>query len=186
MNILHATVQKVGSVQHDVTTDLKEKFEGLFPTWTTVVATILALLIILIVLVKLVYKPVKKMHDDRRNYIQNNIDSAEAQNAEAVSDRELANDELINARLKATEIINKAKLESEDVRAERIAQAEKDARKIIEDAQINIKAQQAKFDEESREAIVEVALAAAAKVVEKEVDNDTNKKIIEDFVKAKK
>lgn len=174
------------SVMHNTTSDLNEKFEALFPTWPTVVATLLALLILFTVLTKLLYKPVKKMHDDRKNYIQDNIDSAEAQKADAVSDRENANNELIQARLAAAEIINQAKMEAEDVRSEKIAKAEVEAKKVIEDAKANMAAQQAKFEEDSREAIVEVALSAAAKVIEKEVDNKTNRKIVEDYVKAKK
>lgn len=126
------------------------------------------------------------MHDDRKNYIQNNIDSAEAYSAEAVSDRELANDELIQARQAAAEIINKAKEDAEVVRQEKLLKADAEVSRIVEDARVNMKTQQTKFEEESEKVIVEVALAAAAKVIEKEVDNKTNKKIVTDFVKAQK
>ena len=173
-------------VQHDTSSDLSEKFESLFPTWPTIVATILALLILLLVLTKLFYKPVKKMHDERKNYIQNNIDSAEAHSAEAVSDREKANDELIQARQTAVEIINKAKEDAEVVRHEKLLKADAEVSRIVEDARQNMKTQQAKFEEESEKVIVDVALAAAAKVIEKEVDSKSNKKIIKDFVKAQK
>lgn len=126
------------------------------------------------------------MHDDRKNYIQENIDSAETQNSEAALDREKANEELIQARLEAAEIVNKAKIEADEVRMQRIAKAKDEAAKVINDAQVSIQAQQEKFEEESKKAIVDVALAAAAKVIEKEVDNKTNKKIVENYIKAQK
>lgn len=177
----------VNGFSKETTADsISEKFDTLFPTWPTIVATILALLILLMVLTKLLYKPVKKMHDDRQHYIQENIDSAEKYSNEAVDDREKANDELIQARLAAAEIINQAKVEAENVRTDKIALADKEAMKVVADARSNMEAQQAKFEEESKEAIIEVALQAAAKVIEKEVDNDTNRKIVADFVKAKK
>ena len=165
---------------------LSEKFEALFPTWTTVVATLIALIILLIILTKLFYKPVKKMHDERKDYIQHNIDSAESQNEEAVSDREKANDELIQARILAAKIVNQANEDAELVKVDKLAMAKISANKVIEDANSNIEAQQAKFDEESEKAIIEVAMAAAAKVIEKEVDNNTNRKIVENYIKAKK
>ncbi|MCK5806793.1 MAG: F0F1 ATP synthase subunit B [Mycoplasmataceae bacterium] len=178
--------QAVNVVNQSISSDLTEKFEALFPVWSTVLATVIALLILLLVLTKLLYRPVKKMHDDRRDYIQNNIDSAELSNKEAVSDREKANDELITARLKAVEIIAHAKDRAEEVRKIKISKAGEEARHLIETTRKDMQSQQAKFEEESKEAIVEVALAAAAAVVEKEVDNSTNRKIINDFVKAKK
>lgn len=166
--------------------DLSEKFQALFPTWTTVLATIIALLILLIVLTKLAYNPVKKMHDKRKNYIQDNIDSAEAQNAYAASDREQANDELIQARLSAAELIKQAKIEASEVRAIEITKAEAEAARVINDAKVEMLNQQLKFEEESKNAIIDVAIAAAGKVIEKEVDNKTNRKIVVDYVEAQK
>lgn len=187
INLLNAGYHKANVILHaGVSEDLKEKFDALFPTWTTVVATILALLILLLVLTKLLYKPIKKMHDDRRNYIQENIDAAEKQNKEAVSDREKANDELIQARLEVAEIIKKASEDAEQVRLQKIHLADAEARKVIADTKSNMLIQQAKFDEEKQEAIIEVALAAASKVIEKDADNETNRKIISEFAQGKK
>lgn len=166
--------------------ELSEKFEVLFPTWTTVLATILAVLILLFVLTKFVYGPVKKMHDDRQRYIKNNISEAEKMHQDAYLDREKANDEIIQARLQATEIIAAARIEAQDLHSSKIILANKEVEKIKEDAKRDIEAQQAKFEIEAKEAIVEVALAAAAKVVEHEVDSTANRKIINDFIKASK
>ncbi len=166
--------------------DLTDKFGALFPTWPTVLATIIAVLILLLVLTKLVYQPVKKMNHDRRDYIQNNINEAESQNSSAVSDREKAQEELTIARIQAAEIISASKVDAEEIKAHRIAKAKKSAQIIIDSAKKDIVAQQMKFDQESEEAIIEVALSAAAKVVEKDVDSVSNRKIITDFIKAAK
>lgn len=169
-----------------VAQDLSEKFDALFPAWPTVVATILAVLILLFVLSKFLYKPVKKMHDDRKRYIQNNISEAERLSKDAILDREKANDEIIQARIQATEIIAAARVDAENTRAQKILLANEEAHRLLVDAKRDIESQQAKFDQDSKEAIIDVALAAAAKVIEKEVDNKTNRKIIEDFISEKK
>lgn len=126
------------------------------------------------------------MHDDRQRYIKNNISEAEKMHQDAYLDREKANDEIIQARLQATEIIAAARIEAQDLHSSKIILANKEVEKIKEDAKRDIEAQQAKFEIEAKEAIVEVALAAAAKVVEHEVDSTANRKIINDFIKASK
>lgn len=174
------------NVPSDVGTEITEKFDALFPTWPTMVATILSLLLLLLLLTKLLYKPVKKMHDDRRKYIQDNIDMAEQDNHEAAKDREKANGELIQARMDAADIIQRAKTEAEQVRANQLALAHSEAQRLIINAKSEIEHQQVKFKEESRESLVKLALAAAEKVIEKEVDSKSNKNIIDNFIRNKK
>lgn len=172
--------------EQNVSYILGNKFEALFPSIFTIIATLLSLTIIIIVLTKFLYNPIKKLHDERRKYIQDNIDVAEKENKQATLDREQANKELILARLKANKIIEKAKSEVLEVKETKINLAKKEAKKIIEDANKKIKSQKIKFEEDSKKIIVDVALSAAKKIIEKEIDSKTNQKIIEDFIKVKK
>jgi len=126
------------------------------------------------------------MVEKRRKYIQDNIDESEKLNEEASVDREHANEELVNARVKAANIVADAKVEAETKRAKIIANARLEAGGIVNTAKEDMRLEKIKFEHESEEAIIEVALAAAKKVVEKEVDTKTNKKMVEDFIKAKK
>lgn len=91
----------------------------------------------------------------------------------------------MQARIDAADIIAQAKMAGERVKADNINQAKEDAAKLLLQAQNDLEREKAKFEAESKQAIVEVALEAAAKVVEKEVDNATNRRIIEDYVKTK-
>ena len=189
LNLLDLNIGQVNVIDNspmDLSETMTEKFEALFPTWPTVVATVLSLLLLLLLLTKLLYKPVKKMHDDRRKYIQDNIDMAEQDNHEAAKDREHANQELIQARMDAADIIQRAKTEAEQVRANQIALAHSEAQRLIINAKSEIEHQEQKFKEESRESMVKIALAAAEKVIEKEVDSKTNRDIIENFIRDKK
>jgi len=172
-------------VQSDTSKDITQKVnEGLFPTWTVVLATILAVLILMLVLTKLLYKPVKKNFKDRQDYIQNNIDEATKQNDEASSDRVKANEELMIARSEAADILTAAKVRSEQVRAEKLEAARLEAQQLVKTAKLDIEQEKSKFEEEAKKEMVEIALKAASKVVEKEVDNKTNRKIVEDYIKA--
>ncbi len=167
---------------HNLSTDLNEKFSALFPSWVTIVATVLAFTILLIILTLLVWKPVKKMVESRQAYIQNNIDEATAQNTEASNDREKANQELVEARVEAAQIVADAKFAAEKNRTSIKKQAKEESDKILANAKEEIEAEKIKLAKETKQEIVEVALAAAAKIVEKEVDSKVNRKLVEDFV----
>lgn len=165
---------------------ISELFDGIFPTWPTVLATILSLLILMFVLTKFLYNPIKKSVEDRRKYIQGNIDEAEDQNKKASSDREKANEELIQARKEAADVITNAKLRAEKIKSNSLIIAKKEADRLLKSANEDIEIEKAKFAKESKKAIVDVALSAAAKIVEKEVDTKANKKMVKDFIDGKK
>lgn len=167
------------------TEDLENKFEALFPTWPTMLATILSLLIAMCVLGPLVYKAVKKMVEKRRKYIQDNIDHAETLHNEALVDREKASQEIIRARLAASEIISSAKLEAEGIKTNGITSAKDEASKIIALAKSDIKREKEVFAIESKKEIIDVAMAAAKHVINKEVDKELSEKMINDFINTK-
>ncbi|CAM9107080.1 F0F1 ATP synthase subunit B [Mycoplasma marinum] len=163
--------------------DLNDKFSALFPSWVTIVATVLAFTILLIVLTLLVWKPVKKMVADRQAYIQNNIDAADAQKVEATNDREKANQELVEARVESAKIVSDAKIAAELKKSAINESAKLESKKILADAKQEIEAEKVRLERETKQEIVEVALAAAAKIVEKEVDSKVNRKLVNDFIK---
>lgn len=154
----------------------------LFPTWPTIVATLLALLILLLVLTKLVYKPVKNMYEKRRQYVQSNIDESKNQLSIALQDREQACEELLLARNRADAIIQEASKVAEQLKMESVIAAKDGADLIVNQAKTMIKEQQIEFYESSKQIIVDVALQAAQKVIEKEVDLKTHKKLINEFI----
>lgn len=164
---------------------LEEKFEGLFPTWPTMLATILSLLIIMFVLGPLVYKAVQKMVVKRRKYIQDNIDQAERLNNEALLERDKANKEIMNARSVAAGIISTAKLEAEEIKINSIKMANNEANKIVALAKNDMRREKEIFEIESKKQIIEVAMAATKHVITKEVDKDVSQKMISDFIEQK-
>ncbi len=174
---------KIQVTNHDISTDLNEKFSALFPSWVIIVATVLAFTILLLVLTFLVWKPVKKMVVNRQAYIQNNIDESDAKNANATDDREKANQELVKARIEAANIVAEAKTIAEQKRTAIKEKASYESKKILANAKQEIQAEKVRLEKETKQEIVEVALAAAKKIVEKEVDTKVNRKLISEFVK---
>jgi F-type H+-transporting ATPase subunit b len=124
------------------------------------------------------------MFAERRQYIQNNIDESQSNLENASGDRQNANTELINARLSASQIISDAKVQSENIKALTIDKAKDEANEILNEAKNEIQMQRAKLESDAKVQIISVALAAAQKIIEKEVDKESNRRLIQDFIKA--
>ncbi len=156
--------------------------DNLFPTWPTIVASLIALLILLVILTKLVYNPVKNMYAKRQGYVQGNIDASKNQLQMAYENREQASKELLLARNRAEAIIEEANKVAESIKMQSVIEAKDAANNIIYMAKTSIEEQKNKFYQQSKQMIVDVALKAASKVIEKEINEKTHQKLINEFI----
>ncbi len=168
--------------QHTPQSDLTALFQGLFPTWPTILATMLAITVLFIVLTKYLWKPMKKYVNDRHNFIQGNIDSAVKKEVEATNSRKAALEELDAARLEADQIINNARTEALHLKKEILDQSKMQSKQILDAAHAEILKDKLRLQHESKEEIVSIALEAAKKIIGKNVDSKTNRRIIEDYI----
>ena len=173
----------INQTQSSPSTDLTKLFQSLFPAWPTIVATILAVTVLMIVLTKYIWKPFKKYVTDRSNFIQSNIDASTQQKVDAVNDRKKAINELNVARQEANTIVENAKKSALLLHEDIIGKAHEQKQQILDDAKLDIKNQKAKLYQDTRNEIISVAFNAAEKLIEKNIDTKTNKKIIEDYLK---
>lgn len=167
----------------DVSDHIQDKFNALFPAWPTIVATILAFIILLLVLSKFFWHPVKKMINDRKEYIKNNIDESNNLKKESEKNFEQSISNLNNSLTEAREIIDSAKYDADKIKNDSILKTKKEIDKMWLNAKQEIIKEKTNLQKEIKNEIIEVALTAAAKVIEKNVDNETNRKIISNFVK---
>lgn len=175
---------KVLSAKQDLET-LKEKFDSLFPSWPEFLATILSLLIVTLVLGPMVFNAVRNMVHKRQEYIQENINQAEKQNKEAALNFKKTRSELQSAMLNANKVLTEAQLEANEIKKQNLKKAKQEAQKLVLETQEEMKRMKLKFNNESKEAIISIAIEAAQKVIEKEIDQESNQKMIEDFIKRK-
>lgn len=154
----------------------------LFPTWPTVVATLLALIVLLVVLTKLFYKPVKTMYQKRQQYVQNNIDESKRQLIGANQERENASDELLIARNRAKAIIDEANKFADQIKMNSIADAKVLAENIKNQTQLSIDQEKQNFYNDSKKIVADLAIKIAAKIVEKEINPQKHRKLITDFI----
>lgn len=166
--------------------DLKDIADKIIPDdpWAFVVQLTATFLLVLI-LAKFLVKPVRNYIAARQAYIQGNLDEAANKNKEADEKLLDANTQLKEARVTSKQMVENAKVTAlnekdrivEETKVE-VASMKEKARKDIENERIQMKEQLSKE-------VIDVALLAASKVVEREVSEKDNKKIIDDFIKDK-
>ena len=147
------------------------------------ITQIISFLILLFVLSKLLYKPVVKMLDERAERIKDSLSAAEKANQEAALSAEKIEEELITARQEGQKIIDQARKLSQDFK-------EKEKDKALQEIENLIKKSKSDLEKETQVAINEIrknfsvlVLGAAEKIVDKEIDENTHKKLIEKILK---
>jgi F-type H+-transporting ATPase subunit b len=147
--------------------------------WTLIVFAILVT-----VLGKFAWGPILKMVDERERGIQAKLDEAAAHNAEASRLLEQHREQLADARRQASELIAEGRTAAERVRKEMEEKARAEAQSIVERARTDIERERdAALDMLRREA-VELALAAASRLIQENLDQAKDRALVERYLDA--
>lgn len=143
---------------------------------------IINFLLLLYLLNRFLFKRVFALLDERQARISKGLEDAEA----AARDRELARAEreaaVAEARKEAQTMIARANKIAEDTRNEIIAEARSEAEKQVARAREEIVAEKEKAMSEIRSQVADLALMAAGKLVRREMDGPTQRRLVEEFL----
>ena len=145
--------------------------------WTVVLFAIFAF-----VLTKLGWKPLLAMIEEREKGIRDAIGSAEKANEEA--QRLLAqHQELIReAGRQREEIMKRALADAETVKADLIAQARAESDRMVQKAKEQIEREKKLAIQELRSSVADLAVEAAAKIVQSSLTPEAQKKLVHEFI----
>ncbi|MBQ7645974.1 MAG: ATP synthase F0 subunit B [Clostridia bacterium] len=144
-------------------------------------------IVILVILVRvLLYKPVKKFLDARKDKIKAAEDEAASREAEALQSKEkydalISDAEKIKEQTEA-EARKNARAMSDSI----IGKANEDAEKLLENARAKAQKEHDDMIANAKDELAEIALEMAEKVLGREVTDADNKRIIESFFGKKK
>jgi len=157
--------------------------EALGMSLTEVLFAVINFLILVGVLAKFLYKPFLGMLEDRKQAIKESFDNAEAMNRRA--DEKMANysKRIANVEAEGREIIKSAKIKAEAQAKQIIDEANAKASEILLAAEREIQKEQARAVADMREQIAALALLAAEKILEKNVQVEGQDVIIDDILK---
>ena len=118
----------------------------------------------------------------RQDLIQGNIDSSEDLKKAALAQKEKYDVQMQHAGQDAHVIIETARANATQQKKEILDQANSEAARIKAKAQEDIDRDRFKAQDEMKEAISDVAIEAAKKLVDKEMDESTQRKFVDDFL----
>jgi F-type H+-transporting ATPase subunit b len=149
----------------------------------TLISQMIAFAVFVAFCMKYVWPPIMKALDERATKIAEGLAAAERGQQEQEIGRQKALEEMKAARAKAADIVAQAQKRYNEVmdEAKRDAQGEADRIKTAAHAEIEQETNRAR--EELRERMASLAVAAAEKVLEKEVDAGAHKALLDSFAK---
>jgi F-type H+-transporting ATPase subunit b len=139
-------------------------------------------LILLYLLNRFLFKPVLGRLDERSSKISKGLEDAEAaarDREQAKAEREAAVEE---ARKEAQAMIARANKIADDTRNEILGKAREEAEKVAARARDEIRAEKEQAMAELRGQVADLALAAAGKLVRSEMDGQTQRRLVEEFL----
>ena len=154
----------------------------IIPEWNEVIWGGLAFLILFVLMAKFAYPAVKKAMDDRAAKIQGDIDAAETAKSEAEQLRADYDAKLAEAKAEASRIIDEARQEAEAVRSERIAAIDGEIAEKRAQADADIEAAQDRALQEMRGQVTALAVGAAERIVESNLDASAQAQLVDNFI----
>lgn len=152
-----------------------------FEYWTFI-AQILNLFIQILLFKRFLFKPVKKIIEQRQQQVDQIYSDANAAKEAAEKEQKDYEAHLSEIRNEAEEITQKAiasaKQQSEDI----LQQAQTEAASIRSKAEKDIEQDRKKVMAAAKEEISGMAVDIASKIVDREINEDTHKALIEEFI----
>jgi F-type H+-transporting ATPase subunit b len=139
-------------------------------------------LVFLFLMNKYLVPPIMKALNERESRIKESLESAEKAlaRAEQVSkDNEKA---LREAELKAQKIRKQALEDAELMRSEKIEKAKEEAEKILSNARETIEQEKKRALVELRNEVADLAVKSAGMIIQSELDQAKNKKLVDSFI----
>ena len=147
----------------------------------------LASTIILFLVVRfLLWKPITKILEQRRDAIDKELNDAKAAKEEAVKLEEELILEKKKAQSEIRELLSNAEKEANLKRDEIINQAKEEAKKRLANLEDELALEKANMQQDIKKEIIDIAFAAAEKIVSKEVDKDKYLDVIDDILEEAK
>ncbi|MBR3972858.1 MAG: F0F1 ATP synthase subunit B [Oscillospiraceae bacterium] len=148
----------------------------------TLIAQICNLFIQLFLVKKFFLDKIKAILDQRREAADQEITAAEAAKAEAMAIKETYEQNMLQAKAQASEILDRAQKTATTRGEEIIRQASEEAAALKQKAANDIAMEKKKALNDAKDEISGVAMAIAEKVVERQLDSADHDKLINQFI----
>ena len=156
----------------------------ILPEMKEVIWFILAFTVLYFLMKKYALPPVQKAMDERTEKIRRNLDDADRIRSEAQSVLDDYQRQLADAKEESNRIIEEARQTAEALRRDLMARAEAEVAELRQRSAEDIEAAKDRALGDLRSRISDLVIGAAEKVVERNLDRDTNVALIESYINS--
>ena len=155
----------------------------LVPNIWTAITQLCATAVLFFALYKLGYKPVRKILDTRSEYEQRKLAEADALKKENEELKKKMEEELAQAEERANRAIERARQEGNRLKDELINEGREKTEQMLANAKADIAFDRNRMLGEVQQEIVDATISATEKMLSERIDEETDKRIIDDFIK---
>ena len=147
-----------------------------------ILISLLNLLILFLLFKKYLFKPVNKMLDKRQAEIDAKYNAADEARKAAEDDKLLWDEKIGTVKTQTDEMLKKAQESAKRQSESIVSKAKEQADGIVRQAQTQAQLEMKKAEEGIKTEIVEVSAALANKLLEREVNVDDHRDLIDSFI----
>jgi F-type H+-transporting ATPase subunit b len=156
----------------------------LSPETGLMVWTLIVFAIVLTVLYKFVYPPILGAVEAREQQIRDLLAAAAKDRADAQVALEEHTRQLDETRAKIHELVAEGRTAGERMRDEIVADGRRQAEEIIVRARRDVRQELDRAMQEMRAEAVDLALVAASKLIDRNLDDDDNRRLVREYLTA--
>ncbi len=154
----------------------------ILPAGNEIVWGLVSFLVLFAIMAKLAFPAVRKSMDARTERIRQNLDSAEKARTEAESVLDDYQRQLADAKNEANRIIEEARQTADQLRRDLMAKAQAEVAELRQRATADIETAKERALSELRTQLTSLAIDLAEKVVERNLDRQTNAALVESYI----
>lgn len=152
--------------------------------WMLTLLTLVLFAVFAFVMTKLGWKPLLSMIEERERTIRDSVEGAHKANAEAQALLVQHKETMREAAQQREDLLKQAFADADQARAHLTAQAKAEAEKQLQKAREQIQREKQIAIQEIRGEIADLAMGAAAKIVESSLTQEAQRKLVDDFIEG--
>ena len=177
------SVEQNSNAQIEVEAGAHQNSNFLSPDVTMLVLTWVTFFLLLAVLYKFAWKPILSALDRREEALRKSVEEAEKVKEELIKINDARQKMLMETEIKSKEILLQSRKEAVEVAKALHEKAKDEAKILLENAKREITEEAQKAQTQLRDESVRIAVGLATKLVEKNLSDNENQKIVADFIK---
>lgn len=166
----------------NITNSVQETVANALPNLWITLTQLAAFLVMVFIFFKFAFKPIKNKLKARSDAVEKTINDAENAKRAANAEQEKANQNIKNSRIQAQQIVDDASKEA-NLKADAIlAKANADADNIRAQGEKDAQERKKQIDRQAHNAIVNTAIDASKQILGREINEEDNEKVVNDFI----